>query len=74
MESKMLVYSQKDVQAVMDYINGLVFKGVAEARKLSTMATILESGKSLESYLKPQKGSDKSGTTEQDGQGGENAV
>ena len=29
MESKMLVYSQKDVQAVMDYINGLVFKGLA---------------------------------------------
>lgn len=73
MESKMLVYSQKDVQAVMDYINGLVFKGVAEARKLSTMATILESGKSLESYLK-QKGSGKSGTTEQDEQGSENAV
>ena len=73
MESKMLVYSQKDVQAVMDYINGLVFKGVAEARKLSTMATILESGKSLESYLK-QKGSGKNGTTEQDEQGSENAV
>ena len=43
----MLVYSQNDVQAITDYINGLVFKGVAEARKLSTMATILESGKPL---------------------------
>lgn len=63
MESKMLVYNQKDVQAVMDYINGLVFKGVAEARKLSTMATILESGKPLVDYLNV-KGSDKDGTTE----------
>lgn len=72
MESKMLVYSQKDVQAVMDYINGLVFKGVAEARKLSTMATILESGKPLVDYLNA-KGSDKDGTTEQDEQGGDSA-
>lgn len=72
MESKMLVYSQKDVQAVTDYINGLVFKGVAEARKLSTMATILESGKPLEDYLNV-KGSGKNGTTEQDGQGGDSA-
>lgn len=67
MENKMLVYSQKDVQAVVDYINGLVFKGVAEARKLSTMATILESGKPLEDYLHV-KGSEKSGITEQDRQ------
>lgn len=72
MESKMLVYSQKDVQVVMDYINGLVFKGVDEARKLSTMATILESGKPLEDYLNV-KGSGKNGTTEQDGQGGDSA-
>ena len=56
----------------MDYINGLVFKGVAEARKLSTMATILESGKPLVDYLNA-KGSDKDGTTEQDEQGGDSA-
>lgn len=73
MQSKMLVYSQKDVQAVMDYFNGLIFKGVAEARKLSTMATILESGKPLVDYLNV-KGCDKDGTAEQDEQDSENSV
>nr|DAV56177.1 MAG TPA: hypothetical protein [Caudoviricetes sp.] len=58
---------------IRDYLDTVTAHGVAAARQLGSMATILESGKSLESYLK-QKGSDKNGTTEQDEQGSENAV
>lgn len=61
------VYHQKEIQMIRDYLETLTVHGVAAARQLSRMATILESGKSLESYLK-QKGSDKSGITEQDEQ------
>lgn len=68
------VYHQKDIQMIRDYLDTVTAHGVAAARQLGSMATILESGKSLESYLRPQKGSDKDGTTEQDGQGSENAV
>ena len=67
------VYHQKDIQMIRDYLDTVTAHGVAAARQLGSMATILESGKSLESYLK-QKGSDKNGTTEQDEQGSENAV
>ena len=67
------VYHQKDIQMIRDYLDTVTAHGVAAARQLGSMATILESGKSLESYLK-QKGSDKNGTTEQDEQGNENAV
>lgn len=69
---KLFVYRQTDMQMVMDYMNGLLFKGIDEARKLSTVATILESGQPLEDYLKER--SDKDGTTEQDGQGGDGTV
>lgn len=67
------VYHQKDIQMIRDYLDTVTAHGVAAARQLGSMATILESGKSLESYLK-QKGSGKDGTTEQDEQGSENAV
>lgn len=66
------VYHQKDIQMIRDYLDTVTAHGVAAARQLGSMATILESGKSLESYLK-QKGSDKNGTTEQDEQGGDSA-
>lgn len=64
------VYHQKDIQMIRDYLETLTVRGVVAARQLSSVATILESGKSLESYVCPQKGSDKNGNTEQDGQGG----
>lgn len=63
------VYHQKDIQKIRDYLENLTVHGVVAARQLGSMATILESGKSLESYLKPQKGSEKNGNTEQDEQG-----
>lgn len=66
------VYHQKDIQMIRDYLDTVTAHGVAAARQLGSMATILESGKSLESYLK-QKGSDKNGTTEQDEQGSNGA-
>lgn len=70
----LLVYHQNDMQKVMDYLNVLVVKGVVEARKLASIATILESGKPLEGYLKQKKGSDVRGDTEQDEQGSNGAV
>lgn len=48
---KKLVYSQTDMQQVMDFINSLSFQGVVAARQLSTVATILEAGKPLEDYI-----------------------
>lgn len=68
------VYHQKDIQKIRDYLENLTVHGVVAARQLGSMATILESGKSLESYLKPQKGSEKNGNTEQDEQGSNGAV
>ena len=67
------VYHQKDIQIIRDYLETLTVRGVAAARQLSSVATILESGKSLESYVCPQKGSGKNGNTEQDKQGSNEA-
>lgn len=53
-------------------INSLEFKGVEAARKIATIGTLLETGQPLEDYLKER--SDKDGTTEQDGQGGNGTV
>ena len=52
-------------------INSLEFKGVEAARKIATIGTLLETGQPLEDL---KERSDKDGTTEQDGQGGENTV
>lgn len=68
----MLVYSQKDILVIGNLINSLEFKGVEAARKIATIGTLLETGQPLEDYLKER--SDKDGTTEQDGQGGNGTV
>ena len=44
-KGKLLVYSQKDMQMVMDFVDSLQYTGLAMARKVSTIGTILESGK-----------------------------
>lgn len=69
---EMVIYSQKDILVIGNLINSLEFKGVEAARKIATIGTLLETGQPLEDYLKER--SDKDGTTEQDGQGGENTV
>ena len=51
-KEKMLVYSQKDMQAVMNFVDSLSVTGVASARRLASVATMLESGKPMEAYLK----------------------
>lgn len=71
-DKDMVVYSQKDILVIGNLINTLEFKGVEAARRISTIGTLLESGKPLEEYLK-RKGSDTSGTTEQDEQGSDSA-
>lgn len=48
---RLLVYSQKDMQMVMDFVDGLQYTGLSMARKVSTIGTILESGKPLEEYM-----------------------
>lgn len=60
----MIVYSHTDIQSVMNFLNSLSLTGVEAARRLSTAATILESGKPLEGYVKSREGSDNSGFTE----------
>ena len=70
-DKDMVVYSQKDILVIGNLINSLEFKGVEAARKIATIGTLLETGKPLENYLKER--SDEDGTTEQDGQGDENA-
>lgn len=68
---EMVVYGQKDIRSLLNFLNSLSLTGIEGARRLSTAATILESGKPLEDYLKGR--SDKDGTTEQDGKGGKGA-
>lgn len=70
----MIVHSQKDMQSVMSFLNSLSLTGIEAARKLATAATILESGKPLEEYLKSKKGSDQDGITEQDEQSSNGTV
>ena len=69
---EMVIYSQKDILVIGNLINSLEFKGVEAARKIATIGTLLETGQALEDYLKER--SDKDGTTEQDGQGGNGTV
>jgi len=69
---EMVIYSQKDILVIGNLINSLEFKGVEAARKIATIGTLLETGQQLEDYLKER--SDKDGTTEQDGQGGNGTV
>ena len=69
---EMVIYSQKDILEIGNLINSLEFKGVEAARKIATIGTLLETGQPLEDYLKER--SDKDGTTEQDGQGGNGTV
>ena len=69
---EMVIYSQKDILVIGNLINTLEFKGVEAARKIATIGTLLETGQPLEDYLKER--SDKDGTTEQDGQGGNGTV
>ena len=69
---EMVIYSQNDILVIGNLINSLEFKGVEAARKIATIGTLLETGQQLEDYLKER--SDKDGTTEQDGQGGNGTV
>ena len=57
-KGKLLVYSQKDMQMVMDFVDSLQYTGLAMARKVSTIGTILESGRPLDEI---KKGGDANG-------------
>ena len=61
-KGKLLVYSQKDMQMVMDFVDSLQFTGLGMARKVSTIGTILESGRPLDEIMK------KGGNTDGDSQ------
>lgn len=74
--SGLYVYQQKDIQMIRDYLEGLTVHGVDAARKLGRMATILESGKSLDIYMKADRkigGVEINGNTEQNELGSERA-
>ena len=51
-KGKLLVYSRKDMQMVMDFVDSLQYTGLAMARKVSTIGTILESGRPLDEIVK----------------------
>ena len=51
-KGKLLVYSQKDMQMVMDFVDSLQYTGLAMARKVSAIGTILESGRPLDEIMK----------------------
>lgn len=50
----MMVYSQQDMQMVLDFVDSLQYRGVTMARKVGIIASILESGKSLGDYMKKE--------------------
>ena len=62
-KGKLLVYSQKDMQMVMDFVDGLQYTGLAMARKVSTIGTILEYGRPLDEIVK--KGGNTDGDSQQ---------
>ena len=62
-KGKLLVYSQKDMQMVMDFVDGLQYTGLSMARKVSTIGTILESGRPLDEIVK--KGGNTDGDSQQ---------
>lgn len=62
-KGKLLVYSQKDMQMVMDFVDSLQYTGLAMARKVSTIGTILESGRPLDEIMK--KGGNENGDSQQ---------
>lgn len=66
-QNDMMVYSRKDILVIANLMNTIPFSGLETARKISTIGTLLESGKPLEDYL--EKGSDGDGDIEQDEQG-----
>ena len=61
-KGKLLVYSQKDMQMVMDFVDSLQYTGLAMARKVSTIGTILESGRPLDEIIK--KGDNRDGDSQ----------
>ena len=61
-KGKLLVYSQKDMQMVMDFVDSLQYTGLAMARKVSTIGTILESGRPLDEIMK--KGGNENGDSQ----------
>ena len=58
---KLVVYKQKDMQLVWNFLNTLQVNGVTAARQLASIATIIEAGKPLEDYLTDQEGGMKNG-------------
>lgn len=53
-----LAYPRKDMQLVMDFVDSLQYTGLAMARKVSTVGTILESGIPLDGCEKKGGGAD----------------
>ena len=49
--SGMVVHSEQDMKIVWDFINSLQVNGIAAARQVASVGTILESGKPLEEYM-----------------------
>lgn len=47
-KTEILAFSPGDIKAAMNVLNGLTVTGVMAARSISTLATILESGKLIE--------------------------
>lgn len=52
---ELIVYRKRDIDKVVGFIDSLECKGIAAARKLALIASILEAGKPLKEYIEEEK-------------------
>ncbi|MCQ5143367.1 hypothetical protein [Enterocloster bolteae] len=48
---ELVVYRKKDIETIVSFIDSLECKGIAAARKIGLLASILESGKPIKDYI-----------------------
>ena len=57
---ELVVYRKKDIETSVSFIDSLECKGIAAARKIGLLASILESGKPIKDYI-IQEGKERDG-------------
>lgn len=57
----LIMYEKKDISVAVSCLNSLTVTGIEAARRIATIATILESGKPMEEKTEEKKGDETSG-------------
>ena len=57
---ELVVYRKKDIETIVSFIDSLECKGIAAARKIGLLASILESRKPIKDYI-IQEGKERDG-------------